>query len=51
MSSPSVTFASGCFTTKAKGNSPASSLGTLVTPASLTAGWVSKIASSSAGGT
>ena len=51
MSSLSVTYASGCFTTKAKGNSPASSSGTPVTPASLTAGWVSKIASSSAGGT
>lgn len=51
MSSSLVTFASGCFTTKAKGNSPAASSGTPVTPASFTAGWVSKTASSSAGGT
>ena len=51
MNSPSVTFAAVCFTMKANANSPASSSGTPVTSASLTAGWVSKIASSSAGGT
>lgn len=51
MISSLVNFAPGCFTTNANGSSPAASSGTPITPASLTAGWVSNTASSSAGGT
>ena len=51
MISSLVAYFPGCFTTKAIGSSPAFSSGTDVTPASNTAGWLSNISSSSAGGT